>query len=271
MPRSTPITLALPPFTGATRRLVLISVVVFFAEALLQWILPSRLFALFGFLNLIPYDLFHGMLWQLVTFSFMPQGTIATLFTLIFLWFIGSMLEGLRGSRWLYEIFFTSAIGGGLLASAIASTHVFRLSELSIGLSPYAGLYGLLIAVYVLMGEAEFRFFFLIRIKAKYMVAIYILIDLAFLLKDSAFSALLELSGALCGYLFLRVAARRGLTYAFSERWYALRNSYYRAKRRSAARKFEVYMGKQGRSVKFDRNGRYIDPDKDPNDKRWMN
>jgi hypothetical protein len=52
-----------------------------------------------------------------------------------------------------------------------------------------------------------------------------------------------------------------------------LRNTYYRASRRRAARKFEVYMGKQGRKVHFDKEGRYIDPDssKDPNDKRWMN
>jgi hypothetical protein len=53
-----------------------------------------------------------------------------------------------------------------------------------------------------------------------------------------------------------------------------MRSAYYRAKRRRAARKFEVYMGKQGRKVRFDDEGRYIDPDeerKNPRDKRWMN
>jgi hypothetical protein len=32
-------------------------------------------------------------------------------------------------------------------------------------------------------------------------------------------------------------------------------------------------MGKQGREVHFDKEGKYVDPDKkkDPNDKRWMN
>jgi hypothetical protein len=32
-------------------------------------------------------------------------------------------------------------------------------------------------------------------------------------------------------------------------------------------------MGKQGRKVRFDADGRYVDPDekKDPNDRRWMN
>jgi len=53
-----------------------------------------------------------------------------------------------------------------------------------------------------------------------------------------------------------------------------MRNEYFRWKRRRAARKFEVYMGKQGRKVHFDKDGRYIYPDtvkKDPNDRSWMN
>ena len=60
---------------------------------------------------------------------------------------------------------------------------------------------------------------------------------------------------------------RRGLYIVFSEQWYALRNSYYRWKRRRAARKFEVYMRSQGRTVHLDSHGKPID---DPNDKkRW--
>ena len=121
-------------------------------------------------------------------------------------------------------------------------------------------------------GEQEFLLFFLIRVKAKYMVAIYILMQLATLLTGSnRFDALVQLAGALCGYLFLRYAGRRGFGFSVTEHYYGLRNQYYRAKRRNAARKFEVYMGKQGREVHFDKNGKYIDPDRDPNDKRWMN
>ena len=48
-----------------------------------------------------------------------------------------------------------------------------------------------------------------------------------------------------------------------SDRYFGLRNNYYRWKRRRAARKFEVYMRKQNREVSFDKDGRYIDPDKD--------
>jgi hypothetical protein len=75
----------------------------------------------------------------------------------------------------------------------------------------------------------------------------------------------------LFGYIYIKMAPRRGFAFAGSERFFGLRNSYYRWKRRRAARKFEVYMRKQNRDVHFDKDGRYIDPDKDPNDRRWMN
>ena len=48
-----------------------------------------------------------------------------------------------------------------------------------------------------------------------------------------------------------------------SERYFGLRNSYYRWKRRRAARKFEVYMRKHDRTVSFDEHGNYIPPDDD--------
>jgi hypothetical protein len=49
---------------------------------------------------------------------------------------------------------------------------------------------------------------------------------------------------------------------------YGVRNAWYRWKRRRAARKFEVYMRKQGRTVRLDSRGRQID--EDPDDKsRW--
>jgi membrane associated rhomboid family serine protease len=274
MPRSTPTTLALPPFSGATRRLILILLGVFFADALLGLILPTNFYrTLAAHLLLIPIDVVHGQLWQLATYIFLPMGITGTLFALLTLWFVGSMLEDIRGSRWLLELFLTSGIGGAILATAISFTHLFNLSPYSLAAGCYPAIFGLLIAVAVLMGDTEFLLLFIVSIKAKYLVAIYILIQLALLLKtDNAFGALLQLCGALAGYLFLRYSPRRGLAFGFTERYYALRNDFYRSKRRRAARKFEVYMSKQGRTdLHFDKDGRYVDPDKDPTDKRWMN
>ena len=272
--------MAFPPFVGTLRRLVLANVAAFFAVALLQWLAPGLASLLLDNLLLQPMAVLHGELWQLATYSFLHFGLLDILFAMLTLWFCGSMLEGAYGSRWVAELYFTSAIGGALLASALSFTHWLRLSPYSAASGAWAGVFGLLVAIAMRFGDQEFLLFFVIRIRARHMVAIYILIAVALLLKDAnSFGALLQLAGALCGYLYVRHAPRRGLAFGFGEQYFAMRNAYYRARRRRAARKFEVYMGKQGRKVRFDEDGRYIDPDdrgndsarKDPNDKRWMN
>ena len=108
-----------------------------------------------------------------------------------------------------------------------------------------------------------------IGIKARYLVAIYALISIAMLFGQQRLYAFSQLGGALAGLLFIRVAPRRGFSFAFSEQWFGLRNRYYRWKRRRAARKFEVYMRSQGRNVRFDGQGRQIDDD--PDDKKHWN
>jgi hypothetical protein len=111
--------------------------------------------------------------------------------------------------------------------------------------------------------------------KAKYIAVIYVLFYVALeLASKERFGALTALCNAGVGYAFLKLAPKRGFRVGVSERWFALRNGYYRAKRRRAAKKFTVYMRKQGKDVNLDEDGRHVDPDgkpRDPNDRRWMN
>jgi len=239
MARSDPTTLNLPPFYGTVRQLVIANVAVYFAMAVLGWLAPAAAY------------------------------TLTT-----HLWMFGSILEGTYGSRFLREVYFASSIGGAVLAAAVSFTHILKLSPYSVDAGAASAIFGVMVAVAMRMGELEILLWFLVRVRIKYLVAIYVLIDLAYLLKDAnAFGALLHLSAGLCAFLYVNYAPTRGLAFAFSEQAFALRNAWYRNKRRRAARKFEVYMGKQGRKVTFDKEGRYLDPDehKDPNDKRWMN
>ncbi|MEI9978730.1 MAG: rhomboid family intramembrane serine protease [Edaphobacter sp.] len=275
MPRSSPITLSLPAFSGTTRRLILANVAVFFAFGLMHWVAPQIEFFLEAHLLLEPLAVVRGEIWQLVTYCFINSGILGILLGMLTLWYVGAMLEPSFGGRWLGELYFTSVVGGALLATAISFTHIFGLRPDVVATGAWTGIFGLLVAIAMLFGDQEFLLWFLVRIKAKYMVAIYILIAIAVLLKQyDSFGALLQLSGALCGYLFVKFAPRKGLAFGLSERYFGVRNNYYRWKRRRAARKFEVYMKKQNREVHFDKDGRYVDPDelrKNPNDKRWMN
>jgi membrane associated rhomboid family serine protease len=276
MPRSSPISLGLPAFAGATRKLILANLAVFFALAILSWISPVAEAVLRHHLILEPLAVVRGELWQLFTYSFVNEGILGILFGMLTLWFTGSLLEASYGGRWVTELYAVSVIGGAVIASAISFTGILGLRPDVGAIGAWSGIFGLLVGIAMLFGEQEFLLWFVLRIKAKYMVAIYILIAVAVLLKQAnSFGALLQLAGALSGAIFVKFAPRRGLAHGLSERYFAMRNDYYRWKRRRAARKFEVYMRKQNREVHFDKDGRYVDPDdlrhKDPNDKSWMN
>jgi len=275
-----PITLSLPPFRGVTRRIVLASLAAFLVLAFLNLFLADLAWNLSSFTALVPRLAAHGLIWMLFTYPFSPMGMglLGELFALLSVWFFGSMLEDERGSRWLSEYFLVSTVGGGLLATLLsyaAAGHVVGLdpSHMTAGLWPVV--LALLLAFARFHGDAELRVYFVIPIKAKFLAAIYVLLYLATaLIGRDQFGAMTAVCVALSGYLYLQFAPRQGVGFAGSESWFSLRNAYYRAKRKRAAKKFAVYMKKQGKETNIDTSGRYIDPNgipRDPNDKRWMN
>ncbi len=274
-PRTGLSSLSFPSFRGVTSQLVLVNVGVFFLLLILGFTAPRMAVMVATYFSLTPALLLHGWIWQLVTYSFLNSGVLHVALNMLTLWFIGSYLESSKGGRWLLEIYFACAIGGALVGSLLSFTQVFHSSPLSSTNSADAALFGLLAAFAALFGDLEMYMFPLpVAIKAKYLVIVYMLIEVAMLLSGGPpLSYFVILSGALIGFLFARRAPRRGMSMAFSESLYGIRNNYYRWKRRRASRKFEVYMRKQNRDVRFDNEGRYIDPDekRDPNDRRWMN
>jgi hypothetical protein len=103
-----------------------------------------------------------------------------------------------------------------------------------------------------------------IQIPVKWIVLFTGGIEIAYLLLHhfDLFDFVLLL-GLGAGYVWYSLFLTRRSTLQISERYFALRNSYYRWKRRRAARKFEVYMRDHNRTVTFDEHGNYIPPEED--------
>ena len=260
----------LPDFRGATRRLVLANLIAYFALLVLGFAAPSVARFAYGTLTFNPPLFVHGYLWQPITYSFIHIGITQTLFELLSLWFLLGFLETYRGSNWLMGLYASSVLGTAVTAAAIweVADKVGRSSLPPVQLfGCFGGVFGLLVAIGVLFGETEFMMMFILNIKAKYLALIYALIAFAMLFTQSWISAFAQLGGAVAGLLFIRFAPRKGVGFATSEWMYGMRNSYYRWKRRRAGRKFEIYMKKQGRTVRLDSHGRQIDEDSDRG--RW--
>lgn len=268
MRRSEPMTLSLPPFTKAVTWLVGINTAVFLLMEIMGMAhLRSINVFIFDNFELLPNAVvYHGKIWQLATYSFIHIGFWHWFGNMLGLWMFGSAFENAWGTRRFLELYWIGVVGAGITTVGLAFAHILgRPDVATVGAS--GGVFAVLIAFGVLFGESEIMMIpFPFLIKAKYFVGILIVVTLALAMAgggDVAYVA--HLGGLLFGWLYVRRGPKAALVNAgFSERYYGMKNSYYRWKRRRAARKFEVYMREHDRQVQFDEHGNYIPPDDDP-------
>jgi membrane associated rhomboid family serine protease len=263
--------LSLPPFTKAVKWLVGINAAVFLAMTLLKVASPGIGDAIERILALIPVAVMHGLVWQVVTYSFLHVGLFHILFNMLALWMFGAQLEMDWGWKKFTEFYFFCVIGAALTTIAVAYTGIGGVSPLSGTEGASGGVLGILMAFGILYANQEIMLFPIpISIKAKYFVGGLVFIEVISAIeaadprqRGDSVAYIAHLGGLLFGYLYVKFAPRRGFAYGASEQFFGLRNGYYRWKRRRAAKKFEVYMRQHDRTVKFDEHGNYLPPDDD--------
>ncbi len=261
-------TLSLPPFTRAVKWLVLVNAGVFFLKAVLDWLKPDIADWASYHLALVPALAVRGEIWQLLTYSFLHVGISHILFNMLWLWWFGAQLEMDWGQRKFYEFYFFCVAGAALSTIAVSYTHIAGVQTTTPTVGASGGIFGILMAFAMLYGEQEIWLFPIpFSIKAKYFVA-----GIAFVTLIGAIMAarprhgesvayVAHLGGLLFGFLYVKFLPKRGLSQSASEKYFGVRNAYYRWRRRRAARKFEVYMRQHDRDVHFDEHGNYIPPE----------
>jgi membrane associated rhomboid family serine protease len=259
-------TLSLPPFTKAVTWLLGINTGIFLLMELLGLAGMGGLYRFILYNSwLLPEDVVrHGELWQILTYSFLHQGFWHWFGNMLGLWMFGSSIEGSWGTRRFLELYFIGVIGAAITTIALSYAHVLGRPDVpTIGAS--GGVFAILIAFGVLFAESEIMMIpFPFMIKAKYFVGILIVITLALAMTGGGNVAYVaHLGGLLFGYLYVRRGMKPVMKLGVSEQYYSLKNSYYRWKRRRAARKFEVYMRQHDRQVHFDEHGNYVPPEDD--------
>ncbi len=258
--------MSLPPFTRWVKRLILTYAAIYLLMAVMRLASPFAREWVVVYLGLIPKLVMQGMIWQLISYSFLHLELLHFLFNALALWMFGSQLESDWGSKRFLEFYFFCTVAAAVTTVAVSYMHLPGLSPGTPTIGASGGIYGLLVAFGVLYGESEIMMFPLpFLIKAKYFVWGIVFLTLVGAIQETGGVAnFAHLGGLLFGYLYLKFLPRKGLMFATSERYFSARNEYYRWKRRRAAKKFEVYMQKHDRKVEFDEHGNYIPPDDGP-------
>ena len=111
--------------------------------------------------------------WQLLTYMFMHGGFMHLLMNMFALWMFGMELENTWGSRKFLIYYLVCGLGAGLTHLFISP--LFGVSGPTVGAS--GAIYGVLLAYGMLFPDRPIFLYFLLPIKARYFVILYILFE----------------------------------------------------------------------------------------------
>lgn len=137
--------------------------------------------------------------WRIITYMFLHGGGFHLIFNMLWLWWMGRMVEETVGPRTFSVLFFGAGIGGALLQIALAP---FFGSSLVIGAS--GAVLGIMVSFAYLFPTAPIMLLFLPPIQARFFVAGWVALDVLFLGASDNIARLVHLGGAGIGFLLIK-------------------------------------------------------------------
>ena len=133
-----------------------------------------KYFYLWPFPNPAPGRFADFQVWQLVSYMFMHNGVWHIFFNMLLLWMFGIEVESTLGSKNFAFFYFTAGIVAGLANLFIAP--MFSAPGPTLGAS--GGVYGVLVAFAILNPNRYVYIWFLVPVKAKYLITVLIVMEL---------------------------------------------------------------------------------------------
>jgi membrane associated rhomboid family serine protease len=175
-------------------KLIIVNVVVF----VLQLLFLNRFIVYLGLVPALAVGKFW--LWQLVTYMFLHGGFFHLFFNMFVLWMFGSAIEDYWGSSEFLKYYFITGIGAGI------TNCVFTLHSSIPTIGASGAIFGLLLAYGMAYPDRQIYLYFLIPIKAKYLVLILGAIELLAIANPGGdgIARFAHLGGLLFGYVYLK-------------------------------------------------------------------
>ena len=179
-------------------KLILANIVVF----ILQYVFRPHFTNLFALHPRSVVENFY--VWQMVSYMFLHGGLMHLLFNMLMLWLFGSTLEAVWGSRQFLRYYVVCGLGGAVFSL------IFSYNNYVIGAS--GAIFGLYLAYAMMFPDNHVYLYFLVPIKAKYLVAGLALFQLVSGISGpSGIAYFAHLGGMAAGLFFFRHELARKL------------------------------------------------------------
>lgn len=191
-------------FPPVIKNLLIINVAVFFVQMLASNLMVGG--RPLGYLLQVWFALNplgegnNFQIWQLITYQFMHANFTHIFFNMFVLWMFGMEIENILGSKKFLYYYLICGIAAGLAQLFIAP--LFSTPAPTIGAS--GAIFGVMIAFGLFFPDRYIFLYFLIPIKAKYLIGFLFVLEL-FWIGDAGSNVahLAHLGGAVAGFIFI--------------------------------------------------------------------
>ena len=189
---------------SVTLTLVIINVAVFLVQSVLE---RFTHFPTYSYFALSLRGLQHGFIWQFLTYQFMHGGLLHLVVNLWTIYVIGNEVELALGRRSFLTLYLGSGIVGGILQTLAGIAFQGEFAAPVVGAS--AAGFGLAAAFALLFPDRLLLLFFVIPVRAKYLLVILGLLTVyGLMFPGGNIAHAAHLGGMLFGIFYIRYAAR---------------------------------------------------------------
>ncbi|MBU2493674.1 MAG: rhomboid family intramembrane serine protease [Bacteroidetes bacterium] len=142
--------------------------------------------------------------WQLITYQFLHGSFTHVLFNMFMLWMFGMEIENLWGSKKFLIFYLLCGVGAGLFQLLIAP--MFGSVGPTIGAS--GAVYGVMVAFAMFFPDRYIYIYFLLPVKAKYLIAILMVFEFMSVGDMSLVAHLAHIGGALTALVYILLERR---------------------------------------------------------------
>lgn len=206
-------------FPPVLKNILIVNIAVYFFQMIFEninfggvpgWYFLNRYFALNPLTGVdqagVPYNF---QIWQIFTYQFMHGGFSHILFNMFILWMFGMEIENVMGSRKFLIFYLSCGVGAGLLQLLLPPL-LFEGLAPTIGAS--GAVFGVMIAFAMYFPDRYVFLYFLIPVKAKYLIAFLVIIEFLSVGNQSVVARFAHIGGALTGFIFIMIDRKNQLT-----------------------------------------------------------
>jgi len=203
-------------FPPVLKKIIIANVIVFLIQMIFDnlkfggvpgWYILNRYFALNPITGVDQAgQAFNFQIWQLITFQFMHGGFWHIFFNMLILWMFGMEIENIMGSQKFLIFYLASGVGGGLMQAFVSPIFIGGGAP-TIGAS--AGVFGVMLAFAMYFPDRLIYIYFLIPVKAKYLIGFMVLVEFFSVGNQSMVAHLAHVGGVLTAFVFIMLDRRQ--------------------------------------------------------------